>query len=183
MVNSGDAVQTRGRSGQATDAINFRSDVNLDGLVNSGDTAIVRANSATRRLGLLHQGTPRRSNPPGCTGAWIRRNAGEGSIMNKRRSAIAAILIGLCAGWHEARATEPGEYLVYVTNERSGDVSIIDGRTNETLATVAVGKRPRGIHCSPDGNHVYMALSGSPRMVLAWIGSERRRTRARTASA
>src|SRR5205085_11593467 len=32
------------------------------------------------------------------------------------------------------------------------------------LATLPVGKRPRGIHCSPDGRRVYVALSGSPRM-------------------
>ncbi len=51
IVNAGDAVQTRGRSGQATDATNFRSDVNLDGLVNSGDTAIVRANSGSSVIG------------------------------------------------------------------------------------------------------------------------------------
>ena len=46
-VNAGDALQTRSRSGQATDATNFRSDVNADGLVNSGDTTVVRARSGT----------------------------------------------------------------------------------------------------------------------------------------
>ena len=51
--------------------------------------------------------------------------------MRKHRSAIAAILIALCAGSHEARATEPHDYLIYVSNERSGDVTIIDGQTNE----------------------------------------------------
>ncbi len=38
FVNSGDALQTRNRSGQATDATNFRSDVDADGFINSGDT-------------------------------------------------------------------------------------------------------------------------------------------------
>ncbi len=47
LVNSGDATQTRGRSGQAASATNFRSDVNLDGVINSGDTTIVRAQSGT----------------------------------------------------------------------------------------------------------------------------------------
>ncbi len=37
LVNSGDAQQTRNRSGQATDATNFRSDVDADGFVSSGD--------------------------------------------------------------------------------------------------------------------------------------------------
>ncbi len=46
-VNSGDILQTRNRSGQATDATNFRSDVNLDGFVNSGDTLFVRTRAGT----------------------------------------------------------------------------------------------------------------------------------------
>ena len=47
VVNTGDALQTRNRSGQTTDATNFRSDVNVDGLVNSGDSIIVRSRSGT----------------------------------------------------------------------------------------------------------------------------------------
>ncbi|MDQ6655958.1 MAG: dockerin type I domain-containing protein, partial [Verrucomicrobiota bacterium] len=46
-VNAGDALQTRNRSGQATDATNFRSDVNADGFVNSGDSVIVRGRSGS----------------------------------------------------------------------------------------------------------------------------------------
>ncbi|MDQ6765671.1 MAG: dockerin type I domain-containing protein [Verrucomicrobiota bacterium] len=46
-VNSGDATETRARSGQITTAGNFRSDVNTDGVVNSGDATIVRARSGT----------------------------------------------------------------------------------------------------------------------------------------
>ena len=42
LVNSADATQTKNRAGQATNATNFRSDVNTDGAVNSGDTNIVR---------------------------------------------------------------------------------------------------------------------------------------------
>ena len=44
-VNSGDAQQTRNRSGQQTDGTNSRSDVNTDATVNSGDAFIVRGNS------------------------------------------------------------------------------------------------------------------------------------------
>ena len=55
FVNAGDSLQTRNRSGQATDAFNFRSDVNADGFVNSGDTIIVRAARARRcRKGDAH---------------------------------------------------------------------------------------------------------------------------------
>jgi hypothetical protein len=44
-VNSGDAQQTRNRSGQTTGATNFRSDYNRDGTINSGDATIVRSRS------------------------------------------------------------------------------------------------------------------------------------------
>lgn len=50
---------------------------------------------------------------------------------------------------------------LYVTNEASGDVTIIDIAKNKAVATLAVGKRPRGIQKAPDGNWVYVALSGS----------------------
>jgi YVTN family beta-propeller protein len=53
-------------------------------------------------------------------------------------------------------------FRVYVTNELSGDLSVIDGTTLEVIATVPLGKRPRGIHASPDRNTIYVALSGSP---------------------
>jgi YVTN family beta-propeller protein len=53
-------------------------------------------------------------------------------------------------------------YQIYVSNEKSGDVSIINGSDNQVLATIPVGKRPRGIHASPDGKTVYVALSGTP---------------------
>ncbi|HEX8678747.1 MAG TPA: dockerin type I domain-containing protein, partial [Chthoniobacterales bacterium] len=46
-VNSGDAAITRNRSGQQTDASNFRSDYNLDGTINSGDATIVRSRSGS----------------------------------------------------------------------------------------------------------------------------------------
>jgi YVTN family beta-propeller protein len=62
-----------------------------------------------------------------------------------------------------AKATEPeSAYRVYVTNETSGDLSIIDPARHEVIATVKLGKRPRGIHASPDRKTIYVALSGSP---------------------
>ena len=51
---------------------------------------------------------------------------------------------------------------IYVTNEVSGDLSVIDSGTHRVIATVPLGKRPRGIHASPDGKTIYVALSGSP---------------------
>jgi YVTN family beta-propeller protein len=61
------------------------------------------------------------------------------------------------------RAESPN-YFVYVSNERSGEVTVIDGTSDTIVATFPVGKRPRGIHAAPGGKRVFVALSGSPRM-------------------
>jgi YVTN family beta-propeller protein len=55
-----------------------------------------------------------------------------------------------------------GAYGVYVTNEQSGDLTVIDPATNTALATIPLGKRPRGIRSAPNGTQLYIALSGSP---------------------
>jgi YVTN family beta-propeller protein len=61
-----------------------------------------------------------------------------------------------------AAAAPAASYRVYVTNERSGDLTVIEGGDFNVIATVPVGKRPRGIHVSPDGKTVYVAVSGTP---------------------
>lgn len=53
-------------------------------------------------------------------------------------------------------------YQVFVTDEKSGDVTVIDGTAFTVNGTIAVGTRPRGIQASPDGKTVYVALSGTP---------------------
>ena len=62
----------------------------------------------------------------------------------------------------EAASTPPAPYHVYVTNEYSGDMTVIAGGTNEVVATIPLGKRPRGIKVGPDGARLFVALSGSP---------------------
>src|SRR6202012_4644372 len=73
----------------------------------------------------------------------------------------ALALIVAAAGASVATAA-PQSYQIYVTNERSGDLTVIDGGSFKVVATIPVGKRPRGIHVSPDGKTVYVATSGSP---------------------
>src|SRR6266404_3474013 len=73
------------------------------------------------------------------------------------------VLYLLVAGAILARAESPS-YLVFVSNERSGDITVIDGTSDSVVATFPVGKRPRGIHAALDGKRVFVTLSGSPRM-------------------
>ena len=52
--------------------------------------------------------------------------------------------------------------LIAISNERSGTVSLVHSDDHSVISTIPVGKRPRGIHASPDGKFVYVALSGTP---------------------
>ncbi|MEY4763133.1 MAG: hypothetical protein RLZZ200_2989 [Pseudomonadota bacterium] len=73
---------------------------------------------------------------------------------------LGLVLLGVMSGL--AFAARPAAYGVYVTNERSGTLSVIDGGSGKVVASVALGKRPRGIKLSHDGRKLLVALSGSP---------------------
>ena len=53
-------------------------------------------------------------------------------------------------------------YSIYVTNERSGDLTVISGDTHELVTTIPLGKRPRGVKIGPNRQYLFVALSGSP---------------------
>ena len=59
-------------------------------------------------------------------------------------------------------AADPTPWRAYVTNEKSGTLSVIEGPAHQVVATVSLGKRPRGFKISPDGKQLFVALSGSP---------------------
>jgi PQQ-dependent catabolism-associated beta-propeller protein len=52
---------------------------------------------------------------------------------------------------------------VYVSNEDGHSVSVIDAAKSVVIATIAVGKRPRGMKLSPDGSQLFVAVSGLPK--------------------
>jgi YVTN family beta-propeller protein len=87
---------------------------------------------------------------------------------------MAALIVAACSrGSQPAESTTsasapgtaaaaPTAGRLFVTNETSGDITVIDVAAAKTIATIPVGKRPRGIRLSPDGTTLYVALSGSP---------------------
>lgn len=52
---------------------------------------------------------------------------------------------------------------VYVSNEDGHTVTVLDAATAEVIATVPVGKRPRGLKLNRDGSRLYVAVSGLPK--------------------
>src|SRR4029077_20605057 len=77
---------------------------------------------------------------------------------------LSAIYCTVAISLALAVCAEAQNYFVFVSNERSGDVSVIDGTTDAVVATFKVGKRPRGIHAAPEGQRIFVTLTGSPRM-------------------
>lgn len=76
--------------------------------------------------------------------------------------ALCAAVVAGCSPNKAATPAASDGFKVYVTNERSDDVSVIDGATGAVAATFHVGKRPRGLAVSADGRTLYVAVSGSP---------------------
>ncbi len=70
------------------------------------------------------------------------------------------LLLILSSSWLGAQSAT--DY-IYVTNEDSGDLSVISAPNFALLTTIPVGQRPRGLKISPDGKTVFVALSGSPK--------------------
>src|ERR1700752_1237757 len=76
--------------------------------------------------------------------------------------AIGLVIILSVIPSSSQKSADSSHFRIYVTNERSGDLSVMDSATLQVIATVPLGKRPRGIHASPDHRFLYIALSGSP---------------------
>jgi len=64
------------------------------------------------------------------------------------------VLIGSCATAAQAET-------IYVTNEKSNTVSVIDGQSLEVTKTIDVGQRPRGLVMSRDNKTLYICASDS----------------------
>jgi YVTN family beta-propeller protein len=62
-----------------------------------------------------------------------------------------------------AAVDSPSQDRIYVSNEDSNDVSVIDSKSDSVIKTISVGKRPRGLRVSQDGTRLFVALSGSPK--------------------
>lgn len=76
------------------------------------------------------------------------------------RPSLFLLALGCLAG---CKHTPHDAARIYVSNEDGDSISVVDGQTQAVVATIPVGKRPRGMRLSPDGRTLYVALSGSPK--------------------
>jgi YVTN family beta-propeller protein len=83
----------------------------------------------------------------------------DGRLPSPLASACVTGTLAVLAPQYAANAAP---YEIFASNEKSGDITVISSAGFRVLATIPAGKRPRGIHASPDGHAVYVALSGTP---------------------
>ena len=80
--------------------------------------------------------------------------SGSATVLRHALCAFSAVCLFACSESKPAKR-------VFVSNENDGTVSVIDPNAGTTIATISVGKRPRGLRVA--GNRLYVALSGSPK--------------------
>jgi YVTN family beta-propeller protein len=71
-----------------------------------------------------------------------------------------ALLLASLSACHRTPAPAP---LLYTSDEAGGVVVAVDPTAGNVVASIPVGKRPRGLKVSRDGKLLFVALSGSPR--------------------
>jgi len=90
---------------------------------------------------------------------------GGGDVAGHSLSVVDASTYGVVANvhvdgtdWGGAVAVDPVTNMIYVTEEATPGVTVVDGSNNSVIATVAVpGSTPTGIAVDPDTNTVYVA--------------------------
>jgi YVTN family beta-propeller protein len=79
------------------------------------------------------------------------------SVTIRADSVIASILVGRQTAWI-AYAPPPSNKL-YVINEGSDDIYVINGTTNKVIKNIPVGDHPRGVAYDSSSNNIYVANS------------------------
>jgi len=79
-----------------------------------------------------------------------------------RRACLTLATLGIAAGCG-SRAAPRAEAKLYISDEENGVVVVVDLGAARVVASIPVGKRPRGLKLSRDNKLLYVALSGSPR--------------------
>jgi len=81
------------------------------------------------------------------------------------RPLMMLLVCGLCGSVFEVTAASSNAMTAraYVSNEDGGSVSVLDTESATKIASIDVGKRPRGLKLSRDGSRLFVAVSGLPK--------------------
>src|SRR5262249_61557108 len=74
--------------------------------------------------------------------------------MSKQRPSLLAFAIVIGLGG------QANAFTAYVSNEKGNTISVVDTDKMETVGTIKVGQRPRGIELTKDDSHCLVAAGG-----------------------
>src|SRR5690625_6615390 len=80
-----------------------------------------------------------------------RKTRGRGPIMTLLRAAI--LTVGMAAMAAPAQAEK-----IFISNEQDNPLSVIDAESLEVIDTIEVGRRPRAMTLSNEGDHLFVAV-------------------------
>ncbi|WP_161827608.1 beta-propeller fold lactonase family protein [Steroidobacter agaridevorans] len=81
------------------------------------------------------------------------------------RPLVGVMVFGVCGYIFEvaAASSNAATARAYVSNEDGQSVSVLNAESFASIATIDVGKRPRGLKLSRDGSQLFVAVSGLPK--------------------
>lgn len=81
------------------------------------------------------------------------------------RPLVTLLACGVCGYIFEvaAASSNAATARAYVSNEDGQSVSVLNAESGASIATIDVGKRPRGLKLSRDGARLFVAVSGLPK--------------------
>jgi PQQ-dependent catabolism-associated beta-propeller protein len=85
--------------------------------------------------------------------------------MKLKQLLLSTLVLASASAWAEPT------HRLFVTNEKSNTVSVIDSRTGEIETTLEIGNRPRGIGLSPDHKTLYVAISEDNAIAMVDVAS------------
>ena len=108
--------------------------------------------------------TARHRAPPACSGVrWQQRNlahTASGRDAGARESTIPAVAVGLALAicWSPlAPAAAKDTGLIFVSNEKSNNIIVLDPKTYKVVKDIKTSRRPRDMHFSADRTKLYVA--------------------------
>src|SRR5688500_6315140 len=72
------------------------------------------------------------------------------------------VVASLAVGVAETSAKDTGR--IFVSNEKSNTVTVLDGKSYAPVATIRTGKRPRDLKLNPERTRLYVACGDDNRI-------------------
>ena len=95
----------------------------------------------------------------------------DGGTMNPHKALNAIALVLIAAALCSADGRRKSTALVYVTNSKGDDLTVIDVSTMKVVGSIKVGENPHGLIASPDRRTLYVSVEGTDELIALNIAT------------